>query len=88
MDKQTIEKANRLQRQIEWLETLIKGDIGLCWGGFMVHFTINFGPSQGRDVYHQISRGLDISEQFEVEQKMKGVLREVLEKKRSELEQL
>ena len=88
MDKATIERANCLSKQIDWLKTLINGDIGLHWGRFVVEFHINFGPSQGDIVHHGIEHGLDLSERLEVEKKMKDILREVLNRKQKELDSL
>ena len=88
MDNKTIERANNLKRQIDDLQTLIKGDIGLHRRGFVVEFGINFGPSQGETVYRDIRQGLDFNEWLDVEEKMTAILREVLERKQKELEGL
>lgn len=88
MDNKTIERANTLKKQIDELQTLIKGDCGLHRHGFVVEFGINFGPSQGEIVYRDIRHGLDLMEWLDVEEKMEDVLREVLEKKKAEFESL
>ena len=88
MDKTTIERANTLQRQIEWLKTMINGDIGLHWARFVVEFHVNFGPSMGDLVYHGLNRGLDVGELFDVEEKIKDILREVMNRKQKELDSL
>ena len=88
MDKETIERANKLERQIKWLKGLLKGDCMLLWRGFAIHYVVNFGPSQGNDVYHDISLILDYDEQCEINDKLKGVLKDVLINKEKELEAL
>lgn len=88
MDKETIERANKLERQIKGLKGLLKGDCMLLWRGFAIHYVVNFGPSQGNDVYHDISLILDYDEVCEINDKLKGVLKDVLINKEKELESL
>ena len=88
MDKKTIDRANKLERQIKSLEGLLKSDCMFLWRGFAVHYVINFGPSMGQTVYHEISPAFDFDEENEINAKFKGILEEVLERKKKELEEL
>lgn len=88
MKKETIERANKLERQIESLKSFLKGDCMLLWRGFAIHYVVNFGPSMGKDVYHEISPAFDIEEEWEINDKIKAVLEEALERKQKELEDL
>ena len=88
MKKETIEKANKLERQIKALKSYLKGDSMFCWRGFAIHFVINFGQSMGKDVYHEISPAFDIEEEWEINDKIKAVLEEALKRKQKELEEL
>lgn len=42
----------------------------------------------GQDVYHEISPAFDFDEEDEINAKIKGMLEEVLERKKKELEEL
>lgn len=42
----------------------------------------------GQDVYHEISPAFDIEEEWEINDKIKAVLEEALERKQKELEAL
>ncbi len=88
MDKETIERANKLERQIKSLKGLLKGDCMLLWRGFAIHYVVNFGPSQGNDVYHDISSTFDYDEECEINEKLKGILKDVLINKEKELKAL
>lgn len=88
MNKKTLERANKLERQIKSLKGLLKGDCMLLWRGFAIHYVVNFGPSQGNDVYHDISSSLDYDEEDEINDKLKGILKDVLIKKEKELKAL
>lgn len=88
MKKETIERANKLERQIKSLEGLLKSDCMFAWKGFAVHYVINFGPSMGQDVYHEISPAFDFEEEGKINDKIKAVLEEALERKQKELEEL
>ena len=88
MKKETIERANKLERQIKSLEGLLKSDCMFAWKGFAVHYVINFGPSMGQDVYHEISPAFDFEEEWKINDKIKAVLEEALERKQKELEAL
>lgn len=59
-----------------------------AWKGFAVHYVINFGPSMGQDVYHEISPAFDFEEEWKINDKIKAVLEEALERKQKELEAL
>lgn len=88
MGKETIERANKLERQIKSLKGLLKSDCMFLWRGFAIHYIVNFGPSQGKDVYHDISSALDFDEGCEINDKLKSILKEVLIKKEKELKAL
>lgn len=88
MKKETIERAYKLDRQIKSLKGYLKGDCMLVWRGFAIHYVINFGPSMGQDVYHEISPAFDLEEEWEINDKIKAVLQEALERKKKELESL
>lgn len=88
MTQEVLERANKLRTQIENLKDLLKGDCMHLWRGFAVHYMVNFGPSQGKDIYHEISAALDGDEVDEVNRKIKDVLEDVLSKKQYELNSL
>lgn len=88
MKKETIERANKLERQIKSLKGLLRSDCMFAWQGFAVHYVINFGPSMGQDVYHEISPAFDFEEEWKINDKIKAVLEEALERKQKELEAL
>lgn len=88
MDKKTIERANKLERQIKSLNGLLKSDCMFVWKGFAIHYVVNFGPSMGEDVYREISTAFDFEEELEINDKIKAVLEEALERKQKELEEL
>lgn len=88
MKKETIERANKLERQIKSLKGLLRSDCMFVWKGFAVHYVINFGPSMGQDVYHEISPAFDFEEEWKINDKIKAVLEEALERKQKELEAL
>ena len=46
MDKKTIERANKLERQIKSLSGFLKSDCMFVWKGFAIHYVVNFGPIQ------------------------------------------